>query len=134
MQAENKKKSINTACEMLTDAQALKVFDLYPFWTAGASYKAGDRVRHAGVLYAVEQPVNAEAHQPPETEGMLAIYRPIEPKHAGTIDDPIPWAYGMDCEEGLYYIHKDKLYRCAADMKPCTWDPGTEGVWQWEEV
>lgn len=21
-----------------------------------------------------------------------------------------------------------------ADMKPCVWDPGTPGVWQWEEV
>ena len=75
--------------------------------------------------------VDALETQPPDAEGMLAVYRPVDVVHAGTLEDPIPWVYGMDCHSGLYYSHGGRVYLCNADMIPCVWEPGTEGLWQW---
>lgn len=57
-------------------------------------------------------------------------------EHAGTLADPIPWVYGMDCYEGKYYSHNGSIYRVATGgtMAPCVWEPGTTGLWQWELV
>ena len=122
----------------LTDAQALSMASTFPVWPEGVGengqYAEGQVVQDEGQLYRVMQPVTPQSHQPPHGEGMLAVYRPIEVEHAGTIDDPIPWVYGMDCYGGKYYSYESKLYLCTGDMIPCTWTPGTEGLWQWEEV
>lgn len=85
-------------------------------------------------MYRVVQAVTPQAHQEPGGEGMLAVYRPIDREHAGTLEDPIPWVYGMDCAAGLYYSHEGCMYLCKGDMKPCVWAPGSAGVWQWEPV
>lgn len=73
-----------------------------------------------------------QAHQAPHDEGMLAIYRPIDQTHAGTLEDPIPFVYGMDTEEGKYYAYEGTTYLCRQTMTPCVWAPGTPGLWQWE--
>lgn len=70
----------------------------------------------------------------PARRGMLAVYRPLVQGHAGTLKDPIPWASGMDVDEGKYYSFSGKTYLAKADMKPCVWPPGTSGLWQWELV
>ena len=87
-------------------------------------------------MYRVVQAVTPQAHQPPDGEGMLAVYRPVSPGHAGTADDPIPWEYGMDCLAGQYFSYEGHIYRVAAggDMIPCVWTPGTAGLWQWELI
>lgn len=103
-------------------------------WAAGTTYERNDKIMRNGQLYNVEQPVTAEEHRPPEAEGMLAIYRPINVTAAGTLEDPIPFVYGMDCENGKYYSYENEIYLCKGDMKPCTWVPGTPGVHQWEKV
>lgn len=74
--------------------------------------------------------------QPPDMEGMLAIYRPVEREHTGTMADPIPWVSGMDCVEGKYYGYNGKTYRVAegGTMSPCVWPPDTPDMWQWEVV
>ena len=123
----------------LTDAQALKMASTFPVWPAGVNedgqYVQGQVVQDEGQLYRVMQPtVTPLENQPPHGEGMLAVYRPIEVEHEGTLEDPIPWVYGMDCYNGKYYSYEDKLYLCTGDMIPCTWAPGTEGVHQWEEA
>ena len=64
----------------------------------------------------------------------LAIYRPIDETHAGKEDDPIPFVYGMDTEQGKYYSYNGKLYLCNLTMAPCVWPPDTAGLWQWTEV
>lgn len=51
----------------------------------------------------------------------MAVYRPIDTAHKGTMEDPIPWVYGMDCASGLYYSYNAAVYLCKADMKPCVW-------------
>ena len=118
----------------------LALAGLFPVWVAGESYTTGDRLVHEGVVYEVQQPVTAQAHQPPGSAGMLAIYRPIsadpdtgaEPD--GSRDNPYSFISGMDVSTGKYYTFEGKLYLAKADMKPCVWNPGTAGLWKWELV
>lgn len=123
-------------CAALTDDQALAMPDLLLTWDealeAGAQLSATTVLRHDGVTYRVVQPVTPQAHQPPGSEGMLAVYRPIETQHAGTQEDPIPFVYGMDALEGLFYSYNGALYQVAegGSMQPCVWLPDS-GIWQW---
>lgn len=116
------------------DKTALIVAPVCPGWAAGQEYGKGDILNHGGTVYRVIQDVLSLENQPPGAEGMLAIYRPVVFLHAGTADDPIPFENGMDVENGRYYSLGGKTYLAKADMMPCTWPPGSEGVWQWEEV
>lgn len=122
----------------LTDAVALSIPDLLPHWdellAAGNQVDAGVCLVHNGQTYRVVQDVTPLESQPPDMEGMLAIYRPVEREHAGTLADPIPWVSGMDCEKDKYYSHNGVVYRAKADMTPCVWEPGTPDMWQWEVV
>lgn len=115
------------------DTTALALAPVCPEWTAGTHYEAGEIVNHEGQAYRVVQPADSLEHQPPGAEGMLAVYRPLDP-HAGTVDDPKTFRYGMDVTSGLYYSYDSKLYLAKADMPACTYLPGTPGLWQWEEV
>ena len=116
------------------DETALALSPVCPEWAAGTHYEAGEIVNHEGQAYRVVQPVDSLEHQPPGAEGMLAIYRPLNTENTGTVDDPIPYVYGMDVYNGKYYSFNGKTYLAKSDMTPCVWDPGTPGLWQWEEV
>ena len=126
----------------LSDVDALTMPDILPTWQsyldAGEQIPPGVCCIHNGQCYRQVQSaaVTPQEHQPPGSEGMLAVYRPIEREHAGTQVDPIPWVYGMDCYEGKYYSHNGSIYRVATGgtMAPCVWEPGTAGLWQWELV
>ena len=115
------------------DATALTLSPICPGWEANHHYEAGEIVNYNGQPYRVVQAVDALDHQPPGAEGMLAIYRPIDPA-TGTREDPKNFYYGMDVTSGLYYTYNGKLYLAKSDMPACTYYPGSEGVWQWEEV
>lgn len=115
------------------DVTAKQLAPICPTWAAGQHYKALEIVNHEGRPYRVIQAVDALEHQAPGTEGMLAIYRPIDAS-AGTKEDPKTFFYGMDVENGLYYRYQDVLYIAKADMPACVYYPGSEGVWQWEQV
>ena len=123
----------------ITDDQALTMPGLFPLWedalAAGAKLKCGQIIDDGGTLYRVvpEDGVTPQAHQPPHGEGMLAVYRPVAPSHAGTAEDPIPWVYGMDCPEGKYFSYQGHVYLVAegGTMSPCVWAPGSAGLWQW---
>lgn len=122
------------------DETALEMPDLFKTWeevlAAGQNVAQNAIINDGGTLYRVVAAggVLPQEHQPPHGEGMLAVYRPIDTTHAGTLEDPIPWVYGMDCTEGLYYSHNATVYLCKANMTPCVWAPGTAGLWQWEAV
>ena len=122
----------------LSDNIALEMPDLFKTWdevlAEGKTLETDDIICKDGQLYRVVQPTTPAAHQPPDGEGMLANYRPIEPGHDGTQEDPIPWVYGMDCTEGKYYSYNGKTYLCNLTMTACVWAPGTAGLWQWTEV
>ena len=103
-------------------------------WTVGATYEKGKRIQYNEIAYEVQQKVTAMANQTPSTEGMLAIYTPISSRGQGTKDDPFEFIYGIMVYTGEYYTYNGKLWYAAGDMLPCTWYPGTAGVYQWEEV
>lgn len=123
----------------LSDDIALSIPDILPTWEEllerGEKIAEGVCLMKDGQCYRVVSSggVLPQQHQPPGGDGMLAIYRPIDREHAGTLEDPIPWVSGMDCKEGKYYSHKGKIYLCTGDMSPCVWEPGG-GAPQWEEV
>lgn len=122
----------------IDDSSALSMPDLFKTWAevlaAGTELTKDTIINDGGVLYRVVQPVTPQEHQPPHGEGMLAIYRPIDTAHTGTQEDPVPFVYGMDTEQGKYYSFEGKTYLCNLTMTPCVWAPGTPGLWQWSEV
>ena len=120
--AEQQETVIRAAAQTLPDDVAAQAPLLYPAWD-WQSCKRDMIVNYNGQLYRVlNTPTD---NRPPDEAGMLAIYRPIVPAHAGTTADPILWVYGMDCKAGLYYGYADQLWLCKSDMSPCTWTPGT---------
>ena len=122
----------------IPDEQALEMPDLFRTWdevlAAGEQLEADTVLNLDGQLYGVVQPATPQEHQRPDGEGMLAIYRPIDQTHEGTREDPVPFVYGMDTEQGTYYSSGGKTYLCNLTMTPCVWAPGTPGLWQWTEV
>lgn len=122
----------------IPDEQALEMPDLFYTWDevleAGELLEANTILNLGGQLYRVVQSVTPQEHQRLDGEGMTAIYRPIDQTHAGTQEDPIPFVYGMDTEQGKYYSSGGKVYLCNQTMTPCVWLPETEGLWQWTEV
>ena len=124
----------------IPDTVARSTPDLLSQWeellAAGNQVAAGVCLTHNGQTYRVVQAVTPIESQPPGGEGMLAVYRPIEREHTGTMADPIPWVSGMDCYAGKYYSYNGKIYRVAegGTMSPCVWPPDTPGLWQWEVV
>lgn len=130
---------VQTATDV-PDETALEMPDLFKTWeevlAAGKTVAENSIINDGGTLYRVVASggVTPQEHQPPHGEGMLAVYRPIDATHAGTLEDPIPWVYGMDCTEGLYYSYNAAVYLCKSTMTPCVWAPGTAGLWQWEKV
>lgn len=126
------------AATNIPDETALEMPSLFKTWeealASGEMLAQNSIINDGGTLYRVVTAVTPQEHQPPHSEGMLAVYRPIDQTHTGTQDDPVPWVYGMDCTEGTYYSYGGAVYLCKADMKPCTWAPDTAGLWQWEKV
>lgn len=86
------------------------------------------------VLYEVMQEHTSQAHQPPGSTGMLAVYRPVDPAK-GTEDDPKTLILGMDALTGLYYKWDGFVWKCLRDLIP-TFEgrqpgaPGMETYWQ----
>lgn len=124
----------------ITNDQAIQMPDLFPGLggPSGRREQAGGKHCAPGWLHPVPggpRPggVIPQEHQPPHGEGMLAVYRPIDEGHAGTLEDPIPWVYGMDCHAGTYFSYNGHIYLVAegGDMIPCVWPPDTAGLWQW---
>lgn len=129
------KEAAHTAQRSISDEEALKQPSvLIRTWDEVLKNQVrlfkGDKIRKGEQLYNVEQETQPQEVYPPDGEGMLAIYRPISMTHEGTLEDPIPWVYGMDCEVGKHYAYNDVVYLCAGDMKPCVWAPDS-GIWQW---
>lgn len=137
-QAMTLARAMAASATSLTDAAAHGIPDLLPTWdellAAGNKVAAGVCLVHNGQTYRVVQAVTPIESQHPGGDGMLAVYRPIEREHTGTMADPIPWVSGMDCRTGKYYSYEGVTYLCKGDMIPCVWTPGTAGLWQWEVV
>lgn len=131
--------TLQTAAFSASEFAVMAKAHVFESWQAGQTYNAGYRLEHEGVVYEVVQEVTAQEHQPPNAEGMLAVYRPLsvdaetgeEPD--GTKDHPFEFIYGMNVHKGEYFTYEGRLWLATNNMLPCTWIPGTSGAW-WEEV
>lgn len=99
--------------QSLPDAQALEVPELYPGWEPGADYAAQYIVsRPNGRLYRCQQGhTSQEGWEPENTPALWVVLANGE---AGTQNDPITAARGMEYQYGLYYRDPEdsKTYLC----------------------
>lgn len=112
---------IEQASASLSDGEAAKSPELFPRWAdhIGETVKPGDRrsdTDGSGVLHVYRvnkgQGHTTQENWPPHSTP--AMWTIINVDHAGTQDDPIPAARGMEYEYGLYYKDPEdtKLYLC----------------------
>ena len=112
---------IEQASASLSDGEAAKSPELFPRWAdhIGETVKPGDRrsdMDESGVLHVYRvnkgQGHPTQENWPPHSTP--AVWTIINVDHAGTQDDPIPAARGMEYEYGLYYKDPEdtKLYLC----------------------
>lgn len=102
--------------QALTDVQALTVPELYPAWEAGTAYGGEGQTqivsRPDGHLYRCRQAHTSQDGWEPENTPALWVV--IANGEAGTQDDPITAARGMEYEYGLYYLDPEdgNTYLC----------------------
>lgn len=99
--------------QALPDAQTLTVPELYPAWEAGAAYSEQYIVsRPNGHLYRCQSPHTSQEGWEPENTPALWVV--IAAGQAGTAEEPIPAARGMEYTYGLYYLDPEdgKTYLC----------------------
>lgn len=112
---------IEQAGASLSDGEAAKSPELFPRWAnhIGETVKPGDRrsdMDESGVLHVYRvnkgQGHTTQENWPPHSTP--AMWTIINVDHAGTQDDPIPAARGMEYEYGKYYLDSEdgKVYLC----------------------
>ena len=105
---------IEVAATSLSDGEAAKAVELFPKWEYSHDYVVGDRVNDISTnkLYKCVQAHTSQAlWEPAATPDLWVV---IDVTHAGTQDDPIPAARGMEYEYGKYYLDGEdgKVYIC----------------------
>lgn len=106
------------ASASLTDADALKAMELYRRWEPGLVVKASDRlvfpVNGTDKLFRVNEGQSHTTQEGWEPDKTPALFTVINETNAGTKEDPIPAARGMEYTYGLYYTDPEdnKLYLC----------------------
>lgn len=107
---------VEAGAATLSDGEAAKMPSLSQKWVVGEQVEPGDRRYYepTGLLYKVRE---GQGHTtqadwtPDQTPAMWAV---IDVEHAGTLEDPIPAAKGMDYIYGKYYSDPEdgKIYLC----------------------
>lgn len=103
---------IEQAAVSLSDGEAASVPELITAWAYPVDYVEGDRRSYGGKVCKCRQAHTSQADWTPDkTPALWAI---INVDHAGTQDDPIPAARGMEYEYGKYYLDSEngKVYLC----------------------
>lgn len=103
---------IEAAATSLPDSDAAKAVELFPAWAYPVSYIVGNRVSDGGKLYKCRQAHTSQTDWNPAATPALWVV--VDATYAGTQDDPIPAARGMEYTYGLYYKDPEdtKLYKC----------------------
>lgn len=103
--------SIRGMTPTATDDVAARSADLYPDWAAGLQVKAGDRYQCDGLLHkALQDHITQENWKP--SQATASIWQVIDVTHAGTLDDPIPFALNMEVFKDKYYTWEGRTYLC----------------------
>lgn len=106
------KSGINTMA--LTDTEALMVKDLYPEWATGIDVKTGEKYLYEGGLWKVRQGHTTQDGWEPSMD-TASLWERIDEEHAGTLEDPIPYAPPMELFNGKYYTQDGVTYLCNRD-------------------
>ena len=104
---------IEESVASLDDETAATVPSLFTPWKPGEAVNVGDRRYYATRLYKVVQAHTTQADWTPDiTPALWAVLG--DPGQAGTLDDPITAAQGMEYEYGKYYFDPEdgKTYLC----------------------
>ena len=76
----------------------------------------GFRFHHNGLMYKTRQAsYTFDGQWEPGAVGTESLYERIDIEHAGTLEDPIPYAPPMEIFNGKYYIQNDVIYLCNRD-------------------
>ncbi len=116
-------KSLKALRDAADDQTALKALILYADWATGKTVAVGDRRQHDGKLYKCRQAHTTQADWTPDATP--ALWEVIDPIHAGTLEDPIPYDQAMAVYKGKIYSYDGKLYECIRDSgNPLYAEPG----------
>lgn len=107
---------VEAGAATFSDGEAAKVPYMSKKWVVGETVEPGDRRYYepTGRLYKVR---DGQGHTtqadwtPDKTPAMWAV---VDVEHAGTVEDPIPAARGMEYEYGKVYLDQEdgKTYIC----------------------
>lgn len=111
---------VEAGAATLSDGEAAKMPSLSQKWVVGEAVNVDDRRYYepTQLLYKCRQGHTTQADwTPDQTPAMWAV---IDVDHAGTLEDPIPAAKGMDYIYGKYYNDPEdgKIYLCKRTGEP----------------
>ena len=95
------------------DSKAAKYPSLFKPWKLNTLYLENDRRQYCGKLYKCRQSHTSQPGWEPDLSP--ALWTVIDPKHDGTLQDPIPASRGMEYIYGLYYLDSEDggIYLCS---------------------
>lgn len=98
----------------LSPSEALQVKDRYHEWKIGIDVVKGHRYQYGEDLWEVLQDHKTQENWKPSLE-TASLWKRVDEEHAGTKDDPIPYAPPMEIFKDKYYIQSKVLYKCIRD-------------------
>lgn len=108
--------TIESAAALLPDAEAAAMPSISRIWVSGETVEPGDRRYYppTGLLYKVREGQGHTTQDSWTPDKTPALWVVVDVAHAGTQEDPIPAAVGMEYEYGKYYLDPDdgKTYLC----------------------
>ena len=109
-------KNIEILAMAADDQMASRGIGLYPTFdeVVNTKIKKGTRVSYQDVLYKYIGDENAVILSTWNPIDATSVWEAIS-EHAGTLEDPIPWAMNMKCYKGKYYTWDNALYLCTND-------------------
>ena len=96
------------------DDVAARSVELYPEWKAGLDVKAGERYQCDSRLYKCIAPHTTQDNWRPGQD-TASLWTAIDVTHAGTLEDPVPFALNMEVFKDKYYTWEGKAYLCTRD-------------------
>lgn len=100
----------------LDDETSLRMKKYYPEFNdiIGKEVDTEFKFTYEDELWKVRQKHTPQEIYTPSID-TASLYERIDEKHAGTIDDPIPYDQTMQVFKGIYYVYKDVIYKCIRD-------------------
>lgn len=98
----------------LSPSEALQVKDRYPEWEVGIDVVKGHKYQYGEDLWEVLQGHKTQENWKPSLE-TSSLWKRVDEEHAGTKDDPIPYAPPMEIFRDKYYTQSKVLYKCIRD-------------------